>query len=89
MLEGKIAKGARTTADQTVATVTGPASLTATFTIPTGGKDYSQDASVRVAVKATPDQKAMCTAASVDGPTIVVSCAADAGIAAGTEIVLE
>ncbi|MBL8623155.1 MAG: hypothetical protein JNK64_17725 [Myxococcales bacterium] len=85
-LEGNIAKGARTTADQAVATVTGPASLIATFTIPTGGKTYSQDASVMVSAK---DQKANCTATSVDGPTVIVTCPADAGIAAGTMLTLE
>lgn len=85
-LEGTIAKGARTTADQAVATVTGPASLIATFTIPTGGKTYSQDASVMVSAK---DQKANCTATSVDGPTVIVTCPADAGIAAGTMLTLE
>lgn len=85
-LEANIAKGARTTADQAVATVTGPASLIATFTIPTGGKTYSQDASVMVSAK---DQKANCTATSVDGPTVVVTCPHDAGIAAGTMLTLE
>ncbi len=85
-LEANIAKGARTSADQAIATVTGPASLIATFTIPTGGKTYSQDASVMVSAK---DQKANCTATSVDGPTVVVTCPHDAGIAAGTMLTLE
>ena len=85
-LDPKIAKGARTTADQSVVTVTGPASLTATFTIPSGGKTYTQDASVMVAAG---DQKANCTATSVDGPTIIVTCPADTVIAPGTSITLE
>ena len=85
-LDAKVAKGARTTADQSVATVTGPASLTATFTIPSGGKTYTQDASVMVAAG---DQKANCTATSVDGPTIIVTCPTDTVIAPGTSITLE
>ncbi|MEZ4398848.1 MAG: hypothetical protein R3B06_02425 [Kofleriaceae bacterium] len=86
-LEPKIAKGTKTTPDQTVATVTGAALLTATFTVPSGGKAYSQDASVMLTAKS--GEKANCTASSVDGPTVVVTCPPEAGLAAGTEIVLE
>ncbi len=94
-LADKIAKGTRTTADQSVASVTAPSTLAATFTVvPAAKKVYTADASVRVSVKATPDQKANCTATTVDtdasGSTVVtVTCAADAGIPSGTEIVLE
>lgn len=89
-----VAKGTRTTADQSVASVTAPSTLQAVFTVKAGGKTYSADASVRVAVKATPDQKANCTATSVEGApgadaTVTVTCPADSGIAAGTELVLE
>jgi hypothetical protein len=88
-LAEKIAKGVRTAPDQPLATVTGAPTLTATFTLGDGAKSFSQDASVMVAVKATPSQKANCTIASADGLTVVVVCPADSGIAAGTEIVLE
>ena len=86
-----IATGQRTTADQVIATVTPAPTLSATFTLPEGykGKVPAVDASVRVAVKATPATKANCTATAVAAPTITVVCPADAGIAPGTEIVLE
>jgi hypothetical protein len=35
------------------------------------------------------DQKANCTATSVDGPTVVVTCPHDSGIVAGTMLTLE
>jgi hypothetical protein len=35
------------------------------------------------------DQKANCTATSVDGPTVIVTCPPDAGIAPGTMLTLE
>jgi hypothetical protein len=63
--------------------------LAATFTIPAGGKPLAVDASVRVAVKATPETKANCTVTAVDGAAVTVVCPADAGIASGTEIILE
>jgi len=94
-LADKIAKGTRTTADQSVASVTAPSSLTATFTVVAASqKVYTPDASVRVSVKATPDQKANCTSTAVEnlsagGSTVTVVCPADAGVASGTEIVLE
>jgi hypothetical protein len=87
-LDPKIAKGARTTADQSVATVTGPATFTATFTIPTGGKTFTQDASVRLGVPGA-TEKANCTVSSVDGPTVIVVCPIDAGITAGATVILE
>lgn len=85
----KVAKGARVTAEQVIATVTPPPVLTATFTLPAGGKTYAADASVRVAVKASPEQKANCTVGAVAGPQITVVCPPDAGIPGDTEIVLE
>lgn len=89
----KVAKNQRTTAEQVVATVTPPPVLTATFTLPAGhpmaGKMPAVDASVRVAVKATPATKANCTATVVAAPSVTVVCPSDAGIAPGTEIILE
>lgn len=87
----QIATGQRTAADQVIATVTPAPVLTATFTLPAGyaGKVPAVDASVRVAVKATPATKANCTATAVAAPTVTVVCPHDAGIAPGTEVVLE
>lgn len=85
----KIAKGARSKADQVVATVTPAPVLSASFTIPAGAKAPAVDASVRVAVKASPETKANCTVTAAEGVQVTVVCPADAGIAAGTEIILE
>ncbi len=85
----KIAKNARAKADQIVATVTPASVLSASFTIPPGGKTPAPDASVRIAVKATPEQKANCTVTAAEGVQVTVTCPADAGIPAGTEVVLE
>ena len=85
----KVAKGARTKADQVVATVSPVPVLSATFTIPAGGKSHAVDASVRVAVKATPETKANCTVSAVAGAAVTVVCPADAGIASGTDVILE
>ncbi len=87
----KIAKGARTAADQVVATVTPLPVLSATFTLPSGwtGKTPAADASVRVAMKTAPEQQANCTVTAVALPQITVTCPADGGIAVGTEIILE
>ena len=85
----KVAKGARTKADQVVAVVTPAAQLQATFTLPEGAKVPAAAASVLVAVKSTPDQKASCTVTAVEGKNVTVTCPGDAGIAAATEIVLE
>jgi hypothetical protein len=87
----KINKGQRAAADQVVATVTPAPVLTATFTLPPGyaGKVPAVDSSVMVAVKATPATTANCTATAVAAPSVTVVCPTDAGIAAGTEIVLE
>jgi hypothetical protein len=87
----KINKGQRTAADQVVATVTPAPVLTATFTLPAGypGKVPAVDSSVLVSVKGTPATKANCTATAVAAPSVTVVCPTDAGIAAGTEVVLE
>ncbi|HVK75031.1 MAG TPA: hypothetical protein VM734_17000, partial [Kofleriaceae bacterium] len=84
----KVKKGTRTTADQIVATVLPPPTLVATFEV-AADKSFTADASVRVAVKATPATKANCTVAKVDGVKVSVECPSDAGITAGVEVVLE
>jgi hypothetical protein len=65
--------------------------LTATFTLPAGSniKVPAIDASVRVALKATPATKANCTVTEVAPPAITVVCPDDAGIPAGSDVILE
>lgn len=89
VVDVKVAKGARTKADQVVAVVTPAAQLQATFTLPEGAKVPAADASVRVAVKAAPDQKANCTVTAVEGKQVTVTCPGDGEITADTEIILE
>jgi len=79
--------GDKIAAGQTVAKLAGGGELVVTFDAP--GSSFQPDAPVRVAAKDKPDQKASCTVSAVEGSKVTVSCAPDAGLAAGTVVVLE
>ncbi len=84
----KVKKGARATATQVIATITPPVLLAATFDVP-ASKTFAADAPVRVASKAGLDQRANCIVTKVEGAKVSVACPSDAGLSAGTDVVLE
>jgi hypothetical protein len=60
----------------------------ATFTLPAGRTQAAGD-QVQVASKADPALKATCKVESAEAQKIVVTCPTDAGLAAGSEVVLK
>ena len=82
-----VKKGARIGADAVVATIDTGQSLVAVFEVPEKAPEV--DASVMIAAKDAPDQKANCTVTAVEGTKVTVTCPADVDIAADTVVVLE
>jgi len=85
-----IGSGKRVAEGDVVASIEGTPTLTATFKVDgASSKTYATEQPVRVSAKGDPSKQASCTVTAVQGSDVTVSCPADAGVAAGDEVVLQ